>query len=166
MENPSLRYLTYIYFISTWCRKTAIESLFLLLVKKLLSTECNLFYLKSWHTLHKYLLAYFFTHEKRLEINFSRLLIENGDITILHINCSLLGNEHESYPISPTATFFQMTFSYLQIKMIWIWNWIHICKIYILYLHCSKAETAKMKSEKKVNFIRHITNPDDSISVC
>ena len=157
---------TYIYFISTWCRKTAIESLFLLLVKKLLSTECNLFYLKSWHTLHKYLLAYFFTHEKRLEINFSRLLIENGDITILHINCSLLGNEHESYPISPTATFFQMTFSYLQIKMIWIWNWIHICKIYILYLHCSKAETAKMKSEKKVNFIRHITNPDDSISVC
>ena len=127
----------------------------------------NVIYFTSKDDIHKYLLAYFFTHEKTLEINFSSLLIENGEITILHINCSLLGNEHESYPISPTATFFQMTFSYLQIKMIWIWNWIHIRYIYyILYLHCSKAETAKMKSEKKVNFIRHITNPDDSISVC
>ena len=146
---------TYIYFISTWCRKTAIESLFLLLVKKLLSTECNLFYLKSWHTLHKYLLEYFFTHEKRLEINFSRLLIENGEITILHINCSLLGNEHESYPISPTATFFQMTFSYLQIKMIWIWNWIQIRYIYIIFALQQSRDCKDEKWEKSQFYTAH-----------
>ena len=98
--------------------------------------------------IYKYLLAYFFTHEKTLEINFSSLLIENGEITILHINCSLLGNEHESYPISPTATFFQITFSYLQIKMIWIWNWIHIRYIYYICT-AAKQRLQRWKVRKK-----------------
>ena len=102
-----------------------------------------------------YLLAYFFTHEKRLEINFSHLLIENGEITILYINCSLLGNEHESYPISPTATVFQMTFSYLQKNDLNLKLNSYKISIYIIFALQQSRDCKDEKWEKSQFYTAH-----------